>query len=232
MGRERYKPAGATEAKSPLPFPARGRRVSERRYERIAIGGYPGGEQEDPGAADETSHAAAEASRQQGYDAGYAMGREKAEAEAQGRLSRYQTALDDLTRLRQSLTEIYRQEMVEVAFGIAAALLQRELEQGQEFSRALVEQALEELGVDEPIHLALSPADAQQLESWLDQIDRGAATLTVQVDPDLAQGDIRARTPSGTMQSLMADRLARARRLVLGRSSGAAESPVDEETAV
>lgn len=157
---------------------------------------------------------AREAAFAEGFAAGLEEGRATGQAEYAAAIARLQASVEEIVQHRAVLGEAYRREAVELALAAAEALVQRELAEGSAAIVGLVDQALEVLGVDDPVTLRVCARDAERLQPWLEAQTR--ATVTVEIDGDLAEGDLRAASPSGSVESSMERRIARVRQLVLG----------------
>lgn len=155
-----------------------------------------------------------EAAFAQGFAAGLEEGRAAGAAEYTASLQRMQTSVDDIVQHRAVLGEAYRREVVELALAVAESLVQRELVEGSNAIVGLVDQALVALGGDEPVTLRVCAADADRLQPWLEKQPRPG--LTIEIDRELADGDLRAASPSGSVESSMERRIDRVRQLVLG----------------
>lgn len=160
------------------------------------------------------------ARREQARRDGYAQGLEEGRALAQSHVAEYLEhlgkTLQDLASLRAVVTESYRREMVELALASAEALVQHELIDQAATLQHLIDAGLEALGRSEPLRLHLHPDDRPRVD---DAIHRAAAAgydLTVVEDHTLHPGDLRVDNELGTVESVLHDRLARIRQLVIG----------------
>lgn len=221
MARQPFSPQRVGEAPTGTPFPGTGggTPASYTPYSFSGPAPTAGGIDTDEQLRQQTLDQA----RNDGFESGLIEGRKQAAAESEALLAKLRESVEQVVRLRGELFESYRQEMVELALGVAQALVQREVADGRDVSRSLIEQAIEELGVDEPMHVTMSVEDAEQLRPWLETLSSGGASIQIQTDPALSPADIRVRTESGSVESLLEDRLVRARALVLG-SNGAKEA--------
>ena len=221
MARQPFAPQRIGEAPTTTPFPGTGggAPASYTPYSFTGPAPTPGTDTEE-----QLRQQTLDQARNDGFESGLIEGRKQAAAESEALLGKLRESVEQIVRLRGELFESYRQEMVELALGVAEALVQREVAEGRDVSRSLIEQAIEELGVDEPMHVTLSVEDAEQLRPWLETLSSGGANIQIQTDPALSPADVRVRTESGSVESLLADRLARARALVLGSNGGAKEA--------
>ncbi|TPV95479.1 MAG: hypothetical protein B7733_09510 [Myxococcales bacterium FL481] len=217
MANSRYIPDRVEINAGPVPFPQRGQRSGERAYTRMALS-----ETMDRPSAGATAapvdeqQVAFEQAKQSGYEAGLAEGRAQAEREVSELLASWQASVNDVLGARQVVLEAYRQELVELALVVADAIVQRHIAREPDFSQHLVEQAFATLGRAEAFTLTLCPQDAEELDAWLHQLAETGCSVVVQRDESLGRGDLRLRTATGSVESLMSERVARARQLVLG----------------
>ncbi|GEM_PF-5526091 len=214
------------------PFPV-AREDRPRSFRRAFIGGLPTGASPAPRGQDSSANGdgsdippprfedtiaeSNETSRIEAIEHGHKEGRALAQAETSSLLERLQATVDELQRLRGNLFEGYRSEMVEIAIQVAQSITRSRTAAGEAIARPLVEEAIAELGLEEPLRLTLGEHDAESLEPWLAKLRAGGEPIVVQTDPGLQEGDIRLQCESGTVESLVEDRLKRVRELILGR---------------
>jgi flagellar biosynthesis/type III secretory pathway protein FliH len=187
--------------------------------------GQPVGRVEEPVPDPHAALAAEiEALREQALREGFEAGRDAAvaavEAELQGLVDAWRGAVAEVTGLRGALTEAYRAELVELAVQVAQAIVQDDRDRGV-VARALVERAIASLGTDEPLVIRIAPADEPHVREALVAIEAAGARLELTVDPQLSQGDVQVRCAAGSVQALLAERVAHARALVLGVAAAA-----------
>jgi len=154
-----------------------------------------------------------EQAKAKGMAAGLEQGKAQAIAAVAGELDHLQRSIDAVLDLRSVLAEVYRQEMVELALAAAEAVLQSELREHGEKVRNLVEQGLQALGHREELRVTLCPTDAERLRAWIETLD---PPLLVRESTKLQVGDIRLESASGSVETVMRDRIHRARQLILG----------------
>lgn len=219
---QRYVPNRIASSPVAAPFPAAGQRPQQRAYTRMSFVTAANGPVVDPQAVEAAARQAAfDKAKLEGLEAGRAEGRAQARREAADLLTQLQASVEDVMRVHETLTEGYRRELVEIAFAIADAVLQRQITREPDFAKRLVEQALAALGSDDAFVLTLGPEDADELDPWLHKLEEGGQSISVRRDVALGRGDLRVRTQAGSIESLMSDRLARARALVLGVDASA-----------
>lgn len=156
---------------------------------------------------------AIEQGQAQGHAEGYAQGQAQAEQEAADRLHALQTSLTELLGMRDVLAEVYRHEMVELALAAAEALVQSDLLDHRERLGALLDQAIVQIGAPEDMHLCVHPNETEATQAWAQTLDQAP---TLRADPRLHPGDFRLCASTGTVESLMHERVHRVRQLVLG----------------
>lgn len=155
---------------------------------------------------------------EQGYAEGAELGRSEASAVSADLHSRLEASLREIETMREVLAEGYRRELVELGLGAAEALIGDHFPPGEPIVARLIEQGLEAIGGEEALVLEVSESDANAVSTWVGQ--RTPQTLEVTTDPALAEGDFRLRSPRGSIESVMAERIDRMRRLVLGEVDG------------
>ncbi|HET6585461.1 MAG TPA: FliH/SctL family protein, partial [Nannocystaceae bacterium] len=155
-----------------------------------------------------------EQARAEGLAAALEDARATAAAETEAVRARWAAGLEALVRQTLEVADEHRRELVDLAIAVAESVLQSELERGAAID-ALVGAGMTALGRDEDAVLALSTEDAARVagvlrERW--------PKLTVRVDATLQAGAIRLESRAGRLDASIAERLARARALVLGQT--------------
>jgi flagellar biosynthesis/type III secretory pathway protein FliH len=161
-----------------------------------------------------------EQARNEGLAVALAEARAIAAAEVEADRARWAAGLDALVRQTLEVADARRRELAELAIAIAEAVLQTELERGRAIE-TLVAAGLGALGSDDDVTLVLSPMDDQHVA---DGLRARWAKLTVRSDASLPRGALRLESPAGRLTTSIADRLARARALVLAEPN-AEEAP-------
>jgi len=171
----------------------------------------------DPGAAMAAELAALrEQARAEGFAAGLDEARTCAQAEVEDVRARWAAGLEALVRQSLEIADERRREMCELALWVAEAVLQTELGTGDAIER-LVAAGLRALAGDDETTLVLSSIDAERTGARLQERWPG---LALRVDAALSPGAVRLESRVGTVETSIAERLARARSLVLGESMG------------
>jgi flagellar assembly protein FliH len=209
MARAPFAPPRIAGEHDATPLPSRRRSGGFVRWE---LGKAPASAVSLPEPPDPIA-VARESAVAEGFAAGLEEGRAIGLAEYAALLQRLQASVDEIVQHRAVLGEAYRREVVELALATAEALVQREVAGGDAIA-GLVDQALGVLGADDPVTLRVSAADAERLQPW--QEAQARPWLTVEIDADLAEGDLRATAATGSVESSMERRIARVRQLVLG----------------
>lgn len=250
MTRSRFAPPVVEDAAATpvgdLPRPSFGRTATRQpSYQRFSPGGgreghsahieagltdfgVSGPAANDMGPGSEIE-ALRERARQEGLEEGRALGRQQVQQEAAELLDRYRHALGELEALDANIVEHYRCALVEVAIGVAEAVIQREIERPETVA-SLARQALDAFGRDVgAIELTLGPDDAQRLDPWLEQRRAAGLDVTVHIDAEAEPGDLRARCPGGALETTLRDRVDRATRTVRGDDPALATDPPTTE---
>jgi len=155
-----------------------------------------------------------EQAKAEGLAAALAEARAIAAAEVEKDRARWAAGLEALVRQTLEGAESQRRELAELAIGIAESVLQTELEQGKAIE-ALVGAAIGALASEDEITVALAPVDAERVTTKLQE---RWPKLVVRADPALVAGAIRLDGAAGRLSTSIAERVARARALVLGES--------------
>lgn len=152
------------------------------------------------------------------HDAGFAEGRAQAEEQLRAPLASAVRALGEsleaLRTLHDDESGALADAVVELALAIAGRLVAAELRDDAEALAPLVAEALEMLGSDEPIELALSSGDAEQLRSGaLPELERLRDSWNAELveDPELRPGESIVRGGAATVDLRLAAMLERFR---------------------
>ena len=125
----------------------------------------------------------------------------------------------------ERLAEQARADAIEVAFQVAARILEAEVKANPETLFSLVRSALRKAGDSRRIALRLSPGDAASLQGDFDRVGRGdlsAARVEIVPDPTLGPGDCLVDTDFGQVDGRLATRLGEAKRAVRTAVEGGA----------
>jgi len=125
----------------------------------------------------------------------------------------------------ERLAEQARADALEVAFQVAARILETEVRVNPETLFSLVRSALRKAGDSRRIAVRLCPADAATLEAGFERLGRGdltAARVEIVADPTLGPGDCVVETDFGQVDGRLATRLGEARRAVRSAIEGGA----------
>ncbi len=123
------------------------------------------------------------------------------------------------------LAEQARADAIEVAFQVAARILESEVKANPETLFALVRSALRKAGDSRRIALRLCPGDAAALERDFERVGHGdlaAARVEIVADPSLGPGDCLVDTDFGQVDGRLATRLSEAKRAVHAAVEGGA----------
>lgn len=159
---------------------------------------------------------------ERGYAEGMALGQQEAANAATELHTRLESSLRTIDTMREALAEAYRRELIELGLGAAEALIGTAYPEGEPIIARLVEQGLEAVGGEESLVLEVSQGDAEAVSAWLE--NRPETVITVKIDAALVEGDFRLKSPRGSIESIMAQRVDRMRRLVLGELDGGTAS--------
>lgn len=228
MSRSRFAPP-VVPGPSGASIPIEGRR-RRGTYQRLELGTPPTpAPAPGPDPQEQAQLAALEEARREGYARGLQEGRTQAEAEAEARLQTLAGHVEALASLRAVMAEAYRQELLELAIAAAEALVQRELSQAPQILHNLIEQGLAVLGRGDALSLHLHPDDAPKIRPLLERSAAAGYDVSVLEDASLSPGDLRLDGPAGTVQSVLHDRVARLRQLVVGALDGGEDAPREAE---
>ena len=164
--------------------------------------------------------ALAEEARRDGYAQGLEQGRAQAHAEASEYLTRLADGVETLARAQAVVTEARRRELIELALAAAEALVQRDLTESETTLAHLVEVGLQTLGRSEPLSLHLHPEDVVRVSPAMHRAAASGFDVQILEDRTLARGDLRIDNALGTVESVLHDRLARVRQLIIGELDG------------
>jgi flagellar assembly protein FliH len=138
----------------------------------------------------------------------------------QERLAR---AIETLQLQGQRLAEQARADAIEIAFQIAARIVESELRTSPEPYFALVRSALRQVGEAHTIQIRVNPADAELLRGPRgNEASAGLSITTIEIvsDPSLVRGDCVVDTDFGHVDGRLATRFQELRR-ALGAASNA-----------
>jgi flagellar assembly protein FliH len=125
----------------------------------------------------------------------------------------------------ERLAEQARADAIEIAFQVAARILETEIHANPEALFALVRSALRKAGDSRRIAVRLCPDDAATVEAGRETLGHGelaAARVEIVPDPSLVPGDCVVETDFGQVDGRLATRLSEARRAVHGAVEGGA----------
>ena len=232
MARSRFAPPAIAGA------PAAGPRLETRRrsgqFRPFDVGMSPGAvEVPDPGPAvspeEQQRNVAREEARRDGYARGLQEGREQAQAETEAYHRQLADSIESLARANAVVAETRRRELVELALAAAEALVQRELASSETALGHLVDVGLKTLGRSEPVSIHLNPDDVQRVSPIMHRAAAAGFDVQILEDPSLSSGDLRIDNKSGTVESVLHDRLARIRQLVIGELGSASDPAAPAE---
>ncbi len=155
-----------------------------------------------------------EQARQEGLAAALVEARAIATAEVEKDRARWTAGLEALVRQTLEGAESQRRELVDLAIAVAESVLQTELDSGKAIE-ALVSASLAALASEDEIAVVLAPLDAERVGAKLQE---RWPKLVVRADPSLTAGALRLDGAAGRLSTSIAERVARARALVLGES--------------
>jgi flagellar assembly protein FliH len=140
-------------------------------------------------------------------------------------MERVAEAVRTLRLEAERLAEQARADAIEIAFQVAARILEAEVHANPEALFALVRSAVRKAGDSRRIAVRLHPEDAAALEAGRETLGHGelaAARVEIAPDPSLAPGDCVVETDFGQVDGRLATRLSEARRAVDGAVEGGA----------
>jgi flagellar assembly protein FliH len=140
-------------------------------------------------------------------------------------LERVGEAVRTLRLEAERLAEQARADAIEIAFQVAARILETEIHANPEALFGLVRSALRKAGDSRRIAVRLCPDDAAAVEAGRETLGRGelaAARVEIVPDPSLVPGDCVVETDFGQVDGRLATRLSEARRAVHGAVEGGA----------
>jgi flagellar biosynthesis/type III secretory pathway protein FliH len=157
-----------------------------------------------------------------GMQRGLEAGRELAARELSSARDRMLQAIERVMLLERGMLEAWRGELAELALEIAQAVTQRELASAKAWIGEIAGKAMAALG-DEvgPWTITIAASDEGELGTaiasrWPD--------ATVRSDASLRPGDVHIQSSAGSIESRLRERMATARRVVLGCDPTAPES--------
>lgn len=208
-------PAVETEGARVLALPRRGDR-KERNYAPWTPEDPTAGATAAGTAEPDPLEAARERAHQEGYDAGFAEGQAAAEAQSAALLETMRNAVEDLARLRSTLVEVYRREMVELALAVARAIVGRTVSEDANVVESWLDDALSQLDGADTVVVRCAPAHEATVRAWIERLeDPLRPNVTVAVDANLGIGDLRVECAAGSVDAILEQRLDRIRDLVL-----------------
>lgn len=239
--RNRFSPE-QLDAREPAgcPFPARGQARDHTRaqFQRFQVepGASPSGsaqpaansapaEPEPEERAQKLIEETMQAAHAEGLRIGIEEGRQAGRAEFEASIEGVQNAITHLDGVFTQLVDRYRGELVELVMTVSRNIIARELEGPQSCIDAMIDRAIAMLGEESSyiIHVASPLADA--LQDWIAAQSTRGRKVKVHADPDLAPGDLRVTTASGTLEAILEERLRIAKSLILGESDEGNQNP-------
>lgn len=168
-----------------------------------------------------------ERARQEGFQRGFAEGREAASLEEREKLAREAAPLGDVLRAaaaavgekRAELAVAAERELVRLAVRIAEKIVKAEVESG---SRVVVENLRRAIALAarrREVRVRLNPADLEAVEKFLPELRRELVDLgEVQLEPDpaLERGGAVVLTPEGSVDADLRAQLLEIERGLLG----------------
>ncbi|HET9732160.1 MAG TPA: FliH/SctL family protein [Acidimicrobiales bacterium] len=159
------------------------------------------------------------AAREDGFKQGYEQGRRDAETECgQSRndlelaCSALASAVAQLQKAAGDSFRLAEDEVASLAFGVAEAVLQRELQLAEHPGRDAVARALALLPPRVEVVVRLHPEDAALMASWPDE----SRNVTLLADPSVQRGGCVAETGSSVVDTQVATALERVRQVLHG----------------
>lgn len=165
-----------------------------------------------------------EAAREEAFRVGYDAGRQDAERDAgavreemERTLAALQTAVEHLDKLRAEAMAVAEEEVAALAFSVAEAVLQRELELAADPGAEAVARALALLPEETDVVVRLHPEDAARTSDLSDDLRR----VTVVADPTVEQGGCVADAGACRIDAQTGTALERVRRVLCGERESA-----------
>lgn len=165
-----------------------------------------------------------EQAHKEGYEAGYAEGRKKGEADVRAQADRLKNVFNLLARPLEQLDEEIQQELVNLAIAIARQIIRRELKADPGHMMGIVREALNQLPLaNRTIQIRLHPDDAQAVRDMI-ALDEKSQRWELVDDPALTRGDCRVVSETSQIDATLEKRLtAIAAALFGGEREGEAE---------
>jgi flagellar assembly protein FliH len=139
-----------------------------------------------------------------GFEQGERAGQKLAAQKIEPTLHAFQSLLEAITEDRGRLIEQHRQELIKVAFALAARILHRAIELDPTAVGEVVEAALAKAGRSQQLTLQLSPHDRQLVEQQMRARHGEAwppASITIQEDEAVGRGGCRLLTDTGDIDA-------------------------------
>lgn len=151
---------------------------------------------------EEQLHLKEQAAYDQGYEQGYANGKEQIEVECQDLIKESSTILQEAQDDRLKIINSAEKEIVEIAIAIAKKVIHRELENNPEYILDIVKAALNKASDAEELTLRVNPLDHDLVSANQDQLGTsamGIQKLRVKSDATVNSGGCVIDTPLGTV---------------------------------
>lgn len=157
-----------------------------------------------------------EQAHKEGFDAGYAEGRKKGEAEARAQVDRLKNVFNVLAKPLEQLDTDMQQELVTLAIAIARQVIRRELKADPGHMMAIMREALNHLPLaNRTIQIRLHPDDAAAIRQML-TLDEKSQRWELLDDPALTRGDCRVVSETSQIDATLEKRLTAVAAALLG----------------
>lgn len=150
----------------------------------------------------------ADALQADAYREGFAQGERAGEKLAQQKgepvVQAFQELIRSMQNERAELIRQYEQDLIKVAYAIAAQVLHATLEHEPEYLAGVVEAALAKVSNAQAITLKVSPYDHQLLDPLMRKRSGGAwppPQMTIEADETIARGGCRVETETGDIDA-------------------------------
>lgn len=168
-----------------------------------------------------------ERARQEGFERGFAEGREAASVDAREKLSREAAPLADVLRAaaaavgekRAELAVAAERELVRLAVRIAEKVVKAEVESGSRVAIENLRRAVALAARRREVRVRLNPADLEAVEKFLPELRRELVDLgdvKLEADPAVERGGAVVVTPEGTVDADLRTQLLEIERGLLG----------------
>jgi len=162
----------------------------------------------------ESARAEAETIQRDAYHAGFEQGeragRELALQKIEPTIQMFMNLIEGLKREREEQIRRHENELIKIAFLIAAHILRKQVELHPEVVREVVEAALAKVDRTQHVHLFLAPNDCQLIQQQLAFFESHGwppEHLHLEPDPTITRGGCRVETETGNIDATIETQL-------------------------